>query len=93
LGVMEGGHYVVSELTILGDIDYLNRVPGHPFPIIPCDISLASVQLFQGSDNHVFTVSAVMDLQGTHSLSLEGDWEGGIPSAAMEYMVVRALKS
>jgi len=76
--VVEGRHYVVSELTIRGDVDStLIGVPGHPFsPSSQCK-PLPSVQLFQGSNNRIFPVSAVMDpFQELSSLPSRVTWEG-----------------
>jgi len=83
-GVMEGGHYVVSELTIQGTRLYLDRVPGHPFPTIPYDISFCHVQLLTA----LTTVSSCQHSYGPFQNSVPSPsrvtWEGPSSSATMD---------
>src|SRR5882724_5578422 len=77
---MEGGHYVMSELTIQGDIDSTSiEYQAVLFPPFLTMQAFASVQLFQGSNNCIFPVSAVMDpFQELGSLPLKGDLGGAV---------------
>jgi len=47
-GVVEGGHYVVSELTIWGDIDSTSIEYQAILSAIPCDVSLCQCSALSG---------------------------------------------